>query len=117
MLTSESLLTQPSEGEYQILLPQARLFRSIFPASFTPRFLPCQTCSLQDQDSRALAPQVTTWMSNTSLLTTILLPALPLYVAQSMCLAAFQNSNVKRRHGKSHKNPLNADPRPVLLCL
>lgn len=68
------------------------------PASF-----PWQTSSLQHGDSRVLAPKTKPGCRILTTMLLFLLPALLFYVAQSMCLATFQNSTVKRRHGKSHK--------------
>lgn len=63
MLTSKRLLTQPSEGEYEMLLLQARLYRSTyskehFEPPLPPASFPCHSCSLFHKDSKVLAPKI-----------------------------------------------------------
>lgn len=54
--------------------------------------------------------------SNTSLVTAASLTAV-FRMARPPCPATFQHFSVKRKHGRSHKQPLYADPCPPLLAL
>lgn len=99
VLTSESLLTQPSEGEYLMLLLQARLYTYILESPFPISSVSATPVDCTTKDSR-LSPRDTA-----HLLTVACWP-------QSCCwlpTPVFNVSGMNRGDGKSHELLLMLD--------
>lgn len=65
MLTSESLLTQPSEGEYRILSPQAKLFKVCIPSLPQLQLPSLPGLFIARRTQRGFSPEDTTQLSHT----------------------------------------------------